>query len=70
MEGFDYGEEIRGAVVCFSGAKNRGSLALVLCVCVPVQKKNCSSGLEEKLQQQVFIQHKKKKYPDLYSRFG
>ena len=33
---------------------------LLCCVCVPVQKKNCSSGLEEKLQQQVFIQHKKK----------
>ena len=33
---------------------------LLCCVCVPVQKKNCSSGLEEKLQQQVFVQHKKK----------
>ena len=34
----------------FSKAENRGSLALVLCVC---------SCAEEKLQQQVFIQHKK-----------
>ena len=44
MEGFDSGEEIRGAVVCFSGAENRDSLALVLCVC---------SCAEEKLQQRV-----------------
>ena len=44
MEGYDSGVEIRGAVGCFSGAENRGSLALVLCVC---------SCAEEKLQQRV-----------------
>ena len=44
MEGFYSRVEIRGAVGCFSGAENRGSLALVLCVC---------SCAEEKLQQRV-----------------
>ena len=53
------GAKIRGAVVCFSGVENRGSLALVLCVCVPVQKKNCSSRFLYSI-----------KNPDLYSRFG
>ena len=53
------GVEIRGAVGCFSGAENRGSLALVLCVCVPVQKKNCSSGLEGKIAAAGFYTKKK-----------
>ena len=39
------------AVFFFS---RREAVWFLCCVCVPVQKKNCSSGFAKKLQQQVF----------------